>query len=76
VSSEGWLPQWRQVLSTNRHEQPVEIDIGAAREGLRQRESESRVLPVTRSIGGLSVDRSRLSPHAILFSETGRDSCW
>ena len=37
----------------------------------RHRESESRVLPVTRSIGGLSVDRSRLSPHAILFSETG-----
>jgi len=33
VTGESWSWQWRQVLSTDRHEQPVEIDVGAARKG-------------------------------------------
>ena len=49
---------------------PVEI-ANEANVSSHQQESESRVLPVTRSIGGLLGDRSLSSPHAILFSETG-----
>ena len=61
---------WISRIARSPASKPVEIANGASESPL-QRESESRVLPVTRSIGGLLGDRSLSSPHAILFSETG-----